>query len=243
MTTKGDNRKQAREEAERLLLIVLPARLPAAQAEFDWALGLPTPAGFVTPEPWVRYAIRRFWDIPDDLAHCHKITREDVAGFFGYAQGLSQASEVALKQPVQCDDLPKETAEKIKQFQERMFTAMQPNWSNLRQALAQVPEGQFVSSLSEVVACHDGQKFASSFVRDAVDPHSPDGSNTKRIQWFLWMLWPELRLFQSVAELHSWFARTRFVFCSQKLVEKTCTAIGFRPGTRGRKKRIPTPAR
>lgn len=240
MTTKGDNRNLRREEAEKLLLGRLPLRLPSLQREFEWACGAPMAPGLTVPPPWVRYAIRRIWGITDEKAHSKKFTREEVASAFGFAHGLLPASLAALNQPIEESD-PK-LAAKLERFRKSTVNTTSPQWEGLSKVLAAVPDSRFHGSLEEVAAFHRGQQAASEFVVTASDRSSENESLTDELLWFLWLFWPEVETAKSIAEIHQWLSRLRFVACSQKLLEKICTQIGLRPSARGRKRQKLAPS-
>lgn len=241
MTTKGDNKTQRRAEAERLIFERIPHRLPQLLPEFAWACGARIAQGLPTPPPWVRYAIRRVWGIPDKKAHAGSFTPEQIAELFGLARGLIPASQAALKQPIDDDD--PELAGKLERFRKEAVGVTTPQWKGLRKALAAFPESKFHGSIQEVVAFHRGQHIAAEFVAAASDHKAENDSLTEELLWFLWLFWPEVETAKSIAELHQWLSRLRFVACSQKLLEKICTQIGLRPSARGRKRRASGPPR
>jgi hypothetical protein len=242
VTTKGDNRKQAKEEAERLMFS-WANRVPALGAEFGWACGMPMPKELPSPPEWVRKAIFGFGGLSGKESSSRTITREDVAHLIGMLRGLHSAGEIALKSPIKMSGASDAATKRAAALQQVLATALRPTWATAKRIQETIPEERYKQTLGEVSAAHRGQKEASDFVCEAVNLDSRSDSITDEILFFLWVCWPEVETAKSVAELHNWMTRIQYVSCSPKTLEKICTKIGFRKTKRGRKKRIPTPAR
>ena len=201
------------------------------------------PEGLPSPPQWVRKAILCLWGVSGNRTASRPITSEDIAHLMGMLRGLQSAGEIALRTPLSMAGASRTAAKKAAQLQQQIATALQPTWDTAKRIHEAIPEERYKQTLSEISAAHSGQKEASDFVCEAVKLDSPSESITDEILFFLWVCWPEVETAKSVAELHGWLTRIQYVFCSQKLLEKICTKIGFRKTKRGRKKRIPTPDR
>ena len=204
--------------------------------EAQWAFGFGTLPENATPPEWVRRTIRCFYGHPPVAPKTlPKLTPEQLIHALGLAKGMAAGARVWTTQPLDNSGIRPEHVPKVDEIKSKISAILQPQAQKIDETLSKIPPEVFEKTFGTLAAYSKGQSEAVEFYASA-----EESSASEELLWFLWMLWPEVQPANSVRELHRWIEHLGLVTCSLKLVEKVCGKIGFRPSSRGRKKRIPT---